>query len=107
VPCHEEVPFLQQLADDKRVRMVGINYKDQADNARRFIGRYGNPFAAVGVDAGGRAAIDWGVYGVPETYLIGRDGAIAYKLVGPVTAENLTGALEPAIAKAAAKTVAR
>jgi cytochrome c biogenesis protein CcmG/thiol:disulfide interchange protein DsbE len=101
------VPFLEKLSKDKRIKLVGINYKDPTDNARRFLNRYGNPFVAVGVDASGRTSIDWGVYGVPETYLIGRDGAIAYKLVGPVTAENLTGALEPAIAKAAAKTVAR
>ena len=74
---------------DKRIRLVGINYKDQPDNARRFIGRYGNPFAAVGADPNGRAAIEWGVYGVPETFLVGRDGRIAYKLVGPITEENL------------------
>ena len=77
------------MAKDKRIKLVGINYKDPTDNARRFLNRYGNPFVAVGVDASGRTSIDWGVYGVPETYLIGRDGTIAYKLVGPVTAENL------------------
>ncbi len=107
IPCADEVPFLEQLAKDKRIKLVGINYKDPSDNARRFLNRYGNPFAAVGVDASGRTSIDWGVYGVPETYLIGRDGTIAYKLVGPVTAENLSQALDPEIAKAAAKTVAR
>jgi len=101
IPCADEVPFLEKLATDKRIRLVGINYKDPTDNARRFLNRYGNPFAAVGVDASGRASIDWGVYGVPETYLIGRDGTIAYKLVGPITAENLAGALDPEIAKAA------
>src|SRR5436190_4494249 len=85
VPCHDEVPFLDQLSKDKRIRVAGINYKDQADNARRFIGRYGNPFAVVGNDANGRAAIEWGVYGVPETFIVGRDGRIAYKLVGPIT----------------------
>ena len=74
-----------QLAQDKRIRLVGINYKDQPDNARRFLGRYGNPFAAVGADPNGRAAIEWGVYGVPETFVVGRDGRIAYKLVGPIT----------------------
>ena len=89
VPCHDEAPLLMKLAEDKRIRIVGINYKDQPENARRFIGRYGNPFAAVGADANGRASIDWGVYGVPETFLIGRDGRIAYKLVGPITPENL------------------
>jgi cytochrome c biogenesis protein CcmG/thiol:disulfide interchange protein DsbE len=102
IPCAEEVPYLEQLSKDKRIKLVGINYKDPTDNARRFLNRYGNPFVAVGVDASGRTSIDWGVYGVPETYLIGRDGTIAYKLVGPVTAENLDGALNPEIAKAAA-----
>jgi cytochrome c biogenesis protein CcmG/thiol:disulfide interchange protein DsbE len=100
VPCHDEAPLLMQLAEDKRIRIVGINYKDQPDNARRFIGRHGNPFTAVGVDQNGRASIDWGVYGVPETFLIGRDGRIAYKLVGPITAGNMTAALKPAIEKA-------
>ena len=100
VPCHDEVPMLDELAKDKRIRLVGINYKDQADNARRFIGRYGNPFNAVGADPKGRAAIEWGVYGVPETFLVGRDGRIAYKLVGPITETNLKTALMPAIEKA-------
>jgi cytochrome c biogenesis protein CcmG/thiol:disulfide interchange protein DsbE len=103
VPCHDEIPFLAALAKDPRIQLVGINYKDQADNARRFLSRYGNPYAATGVDANGRAAIDWGVYGVPETFLIGRDGRIAYKLVGPIGAENLKGVLEPEIARAAAR----
>jgi cytochrome c biogenesis protein CcmG/thiol:disulfide interchange protein DsbE len=102
IPCAEEVPYLEQLSRDKRIKLVGINYKDPTENARRFLNRYGNPFAAVGTDASGRTSIDWGVYGVPETYLIGRDGTIAYKLVGPVTAENLATALNPEIAKAAA-----
>jgi cytochrome c biogenesis protein CcmG/thiol:disulfide interchange protein DsbE len=100
VPCHDEVPFLAKLGEDKRIQLVGINYKDQADNARRFLNRYGNPFAAVGADAAGRASIDWGVYGVPETFVVGRDGRIAYKLIGPITAENLANVLEPEIAKA-------
>ena len=102
VPCHDEAPLLMKLADDKRIRIVGINYKDQPDNARRFIGRHGNPFAAVGADPNGRASIDWGVYGVPETFLVGRDGRIAYKLVGPITPGNLDAALRPAIEKALA-----
>ena len=100
VPCADEVPFLEKLSKDTRIKLVGIDYKDPTDNARRFLNRYGNPFAAVGVDTSGRTSIDWGVYGVPETYLIGRDGTIAYKLVGPVTAENLAQALEPEIVKA-------
>jgi len=102
VPCRDEAPLLMQMAQDKRFRIVGINYKDQTENARRFLGRYGNPFAAVGVDLNGRASIDWGVYGVPETFVVGRDARIAYKLVGPITAENLDAALKPAIEKAVA-----
>jgi len=100
VPCHDEVPFLEQLSKDKRIQLVGINYKDTPDNARRFLNRYGNPFVATGRDESGRASIDWGVYGVPETFLVGRDGKIAYKLVGPITAENLTRTLNPEIEKA-------
>ena len=102
VPCHDEAPFLSALAEDKRIRLVGINYKDQPDNARRFLNRYGNPFAASGVDQNGRAAIEWGVYGVPETFLIGRDGRIAYKLVGPLGAQNFEQEMKPAIEKALA-----
>ena len=102
IPCHDEAPLLNTLATDNRIRLIGINYKDQPDNARRFVGRYGNPFAAVGADANGRVSIDWGVYGVPETFLIGRDGKIAYKLVGPVTEANLERVLKPEIEKALA-----
>jgi cytochrome c biogenesis protein CcmG, thiol:disulfide interchange protein DsbE len=100
VPCHDEAPLLLKLAADKRIRVVGINYKDQADNARRFLGRYGNPFVANGIDANGRAAIEWGVYGVPETFVVGRDRRIAFKLIGPITPDNLDRALKPAIEKA-------
>jgi cytochrome c biogenesis protein CcmG/thiol:disulfide interchange protein DsbE len=104
VPCRDEAPVLLKLAGDKRIRLVGINYKDQADNARRFLGRFGNPFAASGADANGRAAIEWGVYGVPETFIVGRDGRIAYKLVGPLTPENLEQVMKPEIEKALAGT---
>jgi cytochrome c biogenesis protein CcmG/thiol:disulfide interchange protein DsbE len=102
VPCHDEAPLLVKLADDPRLRVVGINYKDEPDNARRFLGRYGNPFAAAGADSTGRAAIEWGVYGVPETFLVGRDGRVAYKLVGPITPENIDAVLKPEIEKALA-----
>ena len=102
VPCHDEAPLLVQLARDPRIRVIGINYKDQADNARRFLGRFGNPFAASGADANGRAAIEWGVYGVPETFIVGRGGRIAYKLVGPLTPENLEQVMKPQIEKALA-----
>jgi cytochrome c biogenesis protein CcmG, thiol:disulfide interchange protein DsbE len=100
IPCADEAPLLLHLAEDKRIRVVGINYKDNADNARRFLGRHGNPFAANGVDSNGRASIEWGVYGVPETFVIGRDGRIGHKLIGPITPRNLEAALKPAIEKA-------
>lgn len=88
-PCRQEHPALMDLAKDDGVRVVGINYKDKPENARRFLGALGNPFAAIGVDSNGRTAIDWGVYGVPETFIIGPDGTIRYKHVGPLTPETL------------------
>ena len=100
VPCHDEAPLLSGLAKDQRLQLVGINYKDAPDNARRFLGRYGNPFGAVGVDANGRAAIEWGVYGVPETFVVGREGTIVYKLVGPITPDNIDSVLKAEIDKA-------
>jgi cytochrome c biogenesis protein CcmG/thiol:disulfide interchange protein DsbE len=104
VPCHDEAPLLMQLAQDPRIRVAGINYKDQPENARRFVGRYGNPFAAVGADGNGRVSIDWGVYGVPETFVVDRDGRIAYKLVGPISADNLVTTLMPQLEKSLAAT---
>jgi cytochrome c biogenesis protein CcmG, thiol:disulfide interchange protein DsbE len=80
-PCRVEHPQLVALAK-AGVRVVGINYKDEPENARRFLGMLGNPFAAVGADRDGRAAIEWGVYGVPETFIVGPDGTVRHKLVG-------------------------
>jgi cytochrome c biogenesis protein CcmG/thiol:disulfide interchange protein DsbE len=92
-PCRIEHPFLVAMAQSESVRagkvaVVGLNYKDEAENARRFLGALGNPYSAVGVDKAGRAAIEWGVYGVPETFLIGGDGRILEKHVGPLDAET-------------------
>ncbi|HZE55552.1 MAG TPA: DsbE family thiol:disulfide interchange protein [Bradyrhizobium sp.] len=100
VPCHDEAPLFTELGRDSRLQMVGINYKDAPDNARRFLGRYGNPFGIVGVDANGRASIEWGVYGVPETFIVGRKGTIVYKMVGPVTPDNINTVLKVEIDKA-------
>jgi cytochrome c biogenesis protein CcmG/thiol:disulfide interchange protein DsbE len=100
VPCHDEAPLLTELGKDGRLQVIGINYKDTPENARRFLGRYGNPFGMVGVDGNGRAAIEWGVYGVPETFIIGRDGKIVYKLVGPITPDNLDSVVRAEIEKA-------
>ncbi|CAM5203850.1 thiol:disulfide interchange protein [Bosea thiooxidans] len=88
-PCRVEHPVLMGLAETDAVKqgkvaLVGMNYKDEAENARRFLGALGNPFSAVGVDRAGRAAIEWGVYGVPETFVIGPDGHILEKHVGPL-----------------------
>ena len=102
VPCRDEAALLMVLAADRRIRITGMNYKDQPENAIRFLARYGNPFVANGVDANGRAAIEWGVYGVPESFVVGRDGRIAYKLIGPITPENLDNTLKPEIEKALA-----
>ena len=102
VPCRDEAALLMVLAADRRIRIAGMNYKDQPENAIRFLARYGNPFVANGVDANGRAAIEWGVYGVPESFVVGRDGRIAYKLIGPITPENLDNTLKPEIEKALA-----
>ncbi len=101
-PCREEHPHLMALGDDPRVTVAGINYKDRPENARRFLGELGNPFDRIGVDGSGRAAIDWGVYGVPETFVVGRDGRIAYKHVGPFSAASFRDRLMPAIEAALA-----
>lgn len=86
-PCQIEHPMLVRLARDG-VNLVGIDYKDQSENGRRYLGRHGNPFKAVGADEDGRVGIDLGVYGVPETFVIGPDGRIREKLVGILTPDN-------------------
>lgn len=101
-PCREEHPVLLGLSQDKRFTLAALNYKDQPENALRFLGDLGNPYQAIGVDPAGRAAIDWGVYGVPETFVIGKDGKIAYKHVGPLTPESARDLLLPQIEKALA-----
>lgn len=93
-PCRQEHPLLMELAKDPSVRLVGINLKDNPENARRFLGALGNPFSALGVDPAGRAAIDWGVYGAPETFVVGPDGVIRHKHIGPLTPEQMPGFLE-------------
>ena len=97
VPCHAEHPLLMQLAKEPGVRLYGINFKDDAAAARRFLGRYGNPFLRVGADRSGRTAIDFGVYGVPETYVIAGDGKIAYRHVGPLSEAAITEKILPLV----------
>ena len=101
-PCRVEHPVLMGLAETDAVKqgkvaLVGMNYKDEAENARRFLGALGNPFSAVGVDRGGRAAIEWGVYGVPETFVIGPDGRILEKHVGPIDQQAAAKLLQRAL----------
>jgi cytochrome c biogenesis protein CcmG/thiol:disulfide interchange protein DsbE len=95
--CAEEQGLLLQLRDQTGVTLYGVNYKDEPAAARRFLGRYGNPFSAVGTDANGRSAIEWGVYGMPETFVLNGKGEIVFKHVGAVTPESLAGKLIPAI----------
>jgi cytochrome c biogenesis protein CcmG, thiol:disulfide interchange protein DsbE len=99
--CAGEQELLLDLKARAGVPIYGVNYKDDAVAARRFLGRYGNPFKAVGTDKAGRSAIEWGVYGMPETFVINAKGEIAYKHVGAVTPESLETKLLPAIAQAA------
>jgi len=104
VPCRDEHPVLKALAAESGIRLVGIAYKDKPGDTLAFLGEVGNPYAAIGVDESGRAAIDWGVYGVPETFVVGADGVIRYKYIGPLTADSLKSVLDPEIDKARAPT---
>lgn len=106
VPCRQEHPVILKLSKDPRITVVGVNYKDRSENALRFLGELGNPFAAIGLDPAGRMAIDWGVYGIPESYLVGPDGTILYKRVGPFDDRSLAEGLYPAIEKALGKPAA-
>lgn len=100
VPCRQEHPVIMALAQDPRLTVLGVNYKDDNENALRFLGELGNPFAAIGLDPNGKMAIDFGVYGIPESYLVGPDGTILYKKVGPFDEDSLKNGLMPAIEKA-------
>lgn len=96
-PCHEEHPLLMQLARVGGIDLVGLSYKDASADARRFLGKLGNPYARIGSDGNGRTALDFGVYGVPETFVVDAKGRIAFKHVGPLTAEAIKKSLQPAI----------
>jgi cytochrome c biogenesis protein CcmG, thiol:disulfide interchange protein DsbE len=105
-PCRVEHPFLVEMSGSEavragRVQVLGLNYKDEPENARRFLGALGNPYAAVGTDRNGRSAIEWGVYGVPETFLVGKDGTILKKHIGQITEESARALLAEAVAAAA------
>ena len=104
-PCRDEHPLLMRLAADESlkkagVRIAGLSYKDDPANSLRFLKELGAPYDMIGVDRGGRAGMEWGVYGVPETFVVRGDGVIAYKHIGPLTEQSLRDKLLPEIEKA-------
>ncbi len=98
VPCRAEHPLLMRLAREGRVPVYGINYKDWAPEAAKWLAELGNPYAAIGYDDTGRIGIEWGVYGVPETFIIDRRGRIRHRHVGPLTPETMERTIRPLIA---------
>lgn len=98
VPCREEHPFLIELARTQdNVQFFGINEKDDPENAKQFLSELGNPYDRIGADRNGRAAIEWGVYGVPETFVVNPKGIITYKHVGPLSRKAVDEGLLPAL----------
>jgi cytochrome c biogenesis protein CcmG, thiol:disulfide interchange protein DsbE len=105
VPCHQEHELIMRLSADPAlagmgVRLYGIAYKDDPQNIKRFLAEGGDPFARIGADRRGRIAIDWGVYGVPETFIVKGDGTIVYRFVGPVSEDDYQNMILPEIEKA-------
>lgn len=100
VPCRDEHPLLVQLSQRDDIRIFGINNKDRPEDAMRFLTRLGQPYDAIGTDSSGRVSIDWGVYGVPETFIVDNEGVIRFKKIGPMTPEDLGKVIIPEIEKA-------
>lgn len=98
-PCRQEHPLLEELAKVDGIQMIGVNYKDKPENARRFLGSLGNPYDRVGGDNAGRISIDWGVYGVPETFIVDQSGTIRYKFIGPLSPESYQNTFLPELDK--------
>jgi len=96
-PCRAEHPYITALAQDPAIELVGLNYKDKPQAAMKFLADLGDPYAKIGTDNDGTIAINYGVYGVPETYIIDHKGVIRYKVVGPVTPEIIEKELAPLI----------
>ena len=86
-PCREEHVFIKRFSNEKEIKVIGINYKDNSKKAKQWLKELGNPYANVAVDKNGRIAIDWGVYGIPETFIVNSKGIIKYRHVGPITKE--------------------
>ena len=102
IPCRDEHPVLEALRQRTGVRLFGINQKDAPENARAFLAELGNPYDAVGADGNGRISIDWGVYGVPETFIVDAAGIIRFKHIGPLGMADLDTEILPALERAAA-----
>lgn len=103
IPCRAEHPFVEQLAKDERLKVFGLNYKDTDTTALGFLKELGNPYDAIGTDTSGRVGIDFGVYGVPETFVVDNKSTIVYKFIGPINQTRLDNELMPAIEKALAQ----
>lgn len=99
VPCRQEHPLLEELSTVEGIQLLGINYKDKPENARRFLGSLGNPYSRIGADDAGRAAIEWGVYGVPETFIVDARGMIRYKFIGPLSPQSYRDDFLPELRK--------
>ncbi|SHF77848.1 cytochrome c biogenesis protein CcmG, thiol:disulfide interchange protein DsbE [Loktanella atrilutea] len=97
VPCRAEHPVFMAFSKTGEVPLYGINYKDPPEQARAWLDELGDPYARIGADRDGRAGIEWGVYGVPETYIVAADGTIAYRHVGPVSQAILNDTLLPIV----------
>jgi cytochrome c biogenesis protein CcmG/thiol:disulfide interchange protein DsbE len=97
VACREEHPLFMQLKAGGVVPIHGLNYKDQPDNATRWLNTLGDPYTRTGADRDGRVAIDWGVYGVPETFVVTKDGRIAHKHIGPITPKEIEQTILPLV----------
>lgn len=97
IPCKAEHPLLNRLAGSKTVAIYGISYKDRSEDAIAWLRELGNPYARIGADTDGRVSIDWGVYGVPESFIVDAQGIIRYRHVGPITARDLEETILPLI----------
>ncbi len=102
VPCRTESAELARISQTNGVSLYGLVYKDSPQKARAFLNEVGNPFSRIGLDSDGRAAIEWGVYGVPETFIVDGKGIVRERFVGPITDDALHNDVLPAIARAAA-----
>lgn len=95
--CRDEHPVITELAQSGRIKVVGYDYKDEPEDAQRWLQQFGNPYSLVITDQDGRAALDWGIYGAPETFLVDAQGVIRWKFVGPITPELVQQQLLPAL----------